>query len=81
MFDYESKSLESDSIQVSGSTLVVRDANSLKTTLPKLDTPESYQKLLSVVYKNGKYWVYNVQSLYTPEGDNSESFTHFKQVW
>lgn len=60
LFDYESKSLVDDAILVSGCTQLVRDENALKTTLPKLDTPKTYQKLISVVYNNGSYWVYNV---------------------
>ena len=58
-----------------------RDCNTLKTIVPKLGCPESYQMLLSVVYKNGAYWVYHTKSLYKPDGELDEKYNHFEQAW
>ena len=53
----------------------------MKTIVPKLGCPESYQMLLSVVYKNGAYWVYHTKSLYKPDGELDEKYNHFEQAW
>ena len=59
LFDYESKILEDSWIKLMGCCMLVRDDADLKTVMPKLGCPEDYQKLLSIVYKNGSYWIYH----------------------
>ena len=81
LFDYESKNLKVHDLTVLGCAQLVNDENNLKTTMPKFECPESYQKLLSLVYKNGSYWVYHVQTLYRPDGELDEKLSHFAQAW
>ena len=59
LFDYESKILDDSWIKLMGCCMLVRDDADLKTVMPKLGCPENYQKLLSIVYKNGSYWIYH----------------------
>lgn len=51
LFDYESKQLQMSKMMTTGCLLLVRDENTLKNVVPKLGCPDSYQKLLSIVYK------------------------------
>lgn len=81
MFDYECKGLVESKMTATGCFMLVRDENALKTVLPKLGCPVTYQKLLSVVYKNGAYWAYHTKSLYKPDGEMDEKFDHFDQAW
>ena len=81
LFDYESKCLLERQLSASGCFILARDEASLKSVMPKLDTPDSYKMLLSSVYKNGAYWIYHNQSLYKQDGELNEEFSHFDQVW
>ena len=78
LFDYESKGLVADKMQTTGCFQLVRDTNTLKTVMPKLGCPESYQKLMSIVYKSGAYWAYHTKTLYKPDGDMDEKYNHFE---
>ena len=81
LFDYESKGLKSAKMQTSGCFMLVRDEDTLKTIMPKLGCPESYQMLVSIVYKAGAYWVYHTKTLYKPNGELDEKYNHFDQAW
>ena len=81
LFDYESKTLAHNKMTSTGCLLLVRDADQLKTVVPKLGCPENYQTLISVVYKGGAYWVYHNKSLYKADGEMDEKFAHFEQAW
>ena len=62
--------------------MLVRDDQSLKTVLPKLDCPrDNFNKLISLVYKNGAYWAYHSRTLYTNKGEVDSEFNHFEQAW
>ena len=61
--------------------MLVRDDSTLKTVMPKLGCPDTYQMLLSVVYKSGSYWVYHTKTLYKPDGDMDDKYSHFEQAW
>ena len=60
---------------------MVRDKNKLKTIVTKLDSSDNYQMLLSVVYKNGAYWVYHTKTLYKADGEIDNTYNHFQQAW
>lgn len=77
LFDYESKVLSSNQMLATGCFLIARDDCALKQVIPKLGHPETYQLLLSVVYKSGAYWVYHTKTLYKPNGDMDETYNHF----
>ena len=81
LFDYESKCLVESKLTASGCFLLVRDENTLKSAMPKLGCPESYQMLLAVVYKNGAYWVYHTRTLFKQDGELDETYNHFEQAW
>lgn len=82
LFDYDSKVLKESKLQMMGSAQIVRDGLSLKTVIPNLDDQyKDFQKLLSLVYRNGRYWVYHQRTLYDEKGEFDNDFTHFKQVW
>ena len=49
--------------------------------MPKLDSPDGYKLLISIVYKNGAYWVYHNRSLYNKDGEIDDDFSHFDQIW
>ena len=49
--------------------------------MPKLGCPDSYQMLLSVVYKSGAYWAYHTKTLYKSDGEIDEKYNHFEQAW
>ena len=81
LFDYESKGLKDNKMQSTGCFTLVRDEQTLKQVMPKLGCPESYQMLLSVVYKSGSYWVYHTKTLYKPDGEMDDKYNHFEQAW
>ena len=81
LFDYESKSLKDNKMSTTGCFILVRDENTLKTVMPKLGCPDSYQMLLSVVYKTGAYWIYHTKTLYKPDGELDDKYSHFEQAW
>lgn len=81
LFDYESKGLKASKMQASGCFMLVRDEDTLKTSMPKLGCPDTYQMLVSIVYKAGAYWVYHTKTLYKPNGELDEKFNHFDQAW
>ena len=81
LFDYESKTLKDNKMGTSGCFILVRDENTLKTVMPKLGCPDSYQMLLSVVYKGGSYWIYHTKTLYKPDGELDDKYSHFEQAW
>lgn len=53
--------------------MVVRDNFTLKSVMPFQDEPlesdpeKQQQKMLSLVYKEGLYWVYHFKSIYSKE--------------
>ena len=49
--------------------------------MPKLGCPDTYQMLVSVVYKAGAYWVYHTKTLYKSNGELDEKYNHFDQAW
>ena len=57
---------------------MVRDKTKLKTIVTKLDSSDNYQMLLSVVYKNGAYWVYHTKTLYKADGEIDNTYNHFQ---
>ena len=57
--------------------MVVRDDVTLKNVMPKLDCPDNYQMLLSAVYKSGAYWLYHPKTIYKPDGEIDEKYSHF----
>ena len=61
LFDFESKVLvQSARLKTLGSLTLVRDDLTIKTGVPQLDdNQETFQKLVSIVYKHGSYWVYH----------------------
>lgn len=77
LFDYESKTLKVNQMLATGCFMIARNDDTLKQVIPKLGHPESYQMLLSVVYKSGAYWVYHNKTLYKPSGEVDETFNHF----
>ena len=81
LFDYESKVLTDNKMAAMGCFMLVRDEAVLKTVVPRLGCPESYQNLLSVVYKQGAYWVYHTKTLYKNDGEMDEKYNHFDQAW
>ena len=76
LFDYDSKVLKDWQMETTGSSMLVRDEFSLKTVVPKLDCPKSFQKLVSLVYKKGAYWVYHQRTLYKKDGLMDEDYSH-----
>lgn len=78
LFDYESKSLKDNKMSTTGCFILVRDDCTLKTVMPKLGCPDSYQMLLSVVYKSGAYWIYHTKTLYKPDGELDDKYSHFE---
>lgn len=81
LFDYESKTLKANQMLATGCFLIARDEATLKQVIPKLGHPESYQLLLSVVYKSGAYWLYHNKTLYKKNGEVDEDYNHFEQAW
>ena len=81
LFDYECKSLSHNKMTATGCFELVRDDYTLKSIVPKLGCPDSYQQLVSIVYKSGSYWVYHTKTLYKSDGDIDEKFNHFDQAW
>lgn len=68
-------------MNTTGCFIMVRDENTLKTVMPKLGCPDTYQMLLSVVYRGGAYWVYHTKTLYKPDGEMDDKYSHFEQAW
>ena len=78
LFDYESKGLVMSNMQAAGCFMLVRDDKQIKTVMPKLGYPDSYQGLVSMVYKGGAYWAYHTKTLYKKDGDLDETYNHFE---
>eukprot|EP00347_Sterkiella_histriomuscorum_P004352 403360777 len=58
------------------SAFISRQEQTLKALLPNVDNQEEYQNLLSLVYKQGNYWMYHSKSL------QDDSFkNHVDRVW
>ena len=56
--------------------MVSRKEQELKALIPQVDTSEDYQNLISLVYKQGQYWLYHSKSI------NDDSFkNHADRVW
>ena len=47
--------------------MVVRDKYELKAVMPFADESEEMQKLFSLVYKEGVYWIYHFKSMFSKE--------------
>lgn len=56
--------------------MVARREQELKPVLPNMESPDDYLDLLSLVYKQGQYWLYHAKS---PEDDEYQS--HVDRVW
>ena len=67
LFDYESKQLEENRLTSTGCGMVVRDKYELKAVMPFADESEEMQKLFSLVYKEGVYWIYHFKSMFSKE--------------
>jgi hypothetical protein len=71
--------------------MVVRDNFTLKSVMPFQDEPlesdpeKQQQKMLSLVYKEGLYWVYHFKSIYSKDKPEQlcspQEFAHTDQVW
>jgi len=56
--------------------MVARKEDEIKAVIPNVDGQEEYQNLLSLVYKQGSYWLYHCKSL------QDETFkNHTERVW
>ena len=56
--------------------MVSRKEQELRAIIPNVDSSEEYQSLISLVYKQGQYWMYHAKSL------NDDSFkNHADRVW
>ena len=70
LFDYESRQLEESKLNHAGCCQVVRDKNQVVSHMPFKDDEElpsnsaENQKLFSLVYKQGLYWIYHYRSMY-----------------
>jgi len=49
--------------------------------MPGIEEDKSLSKLISIVYKNGSYWVYHMRTLYKPTGQLDKEFNHAEQAW
>ena len=77
LYDYDYALFEISKIKILGCTFLARDEkNQLKLIMPEIESPRDFTSLLSVVFKNKSYWVFNRQSLYNAEGYIDESFEH-----
>ena len=81
LFDYESKYLIKNNCQITGCSLLARQGeDTLKPLLPSIDTAKedsNFYPLISVVYKQNGYWIYNSKSLYKENGKEIDSdFDH-----
>ena len=77
LFDYECKTLDHREHKVTGCTIIARnEENQLKSMMPALDLKlPGYSKMISVVYREGKYWIYHSGSLYKDDSRQlDESF-------
>ena len=59
LFDFECKGLTSSKMTMFGCSMLAHEDCQLKPIIPLLDAPETYSPLLSAVYRQGKYWLYN----------------------
>jgi hypothetical protein len=82
LFDFESRTLKQASLTVVGCSQLAREKTLLKSVMPSLEPPSDYQMLISVIYKQGMYWIYHNRSLFKPgkfEKDNA--YNHTDQAW
>jgi hypothetical protein len=65
LFDFDSKILVTSRIQITGCSIIARnELCEMKHLIPLIDKPSNYHTLLSTVYRDGKYWLYNSRSLF-----------------
>jgi hypothetical protein len=49
--------------------------------LPLIDNPLAYTPLISVVYRNGSYWLFGIKSLYNDFGKADDFYDHEDAAW
>lgn len=65
LFDYDFKSITERNVEIKGNLFIYAEScNKIAALLPsvKSDDPES-KKLLSIAYKEGRYWIYHAFDL------------------
>ena len=77
LFDYDSKVLTISRLKLEGCSYIAYDQNNhLKQTYPHLGNPKNYTGLLSYVWQQGNFWIFNSESLI-----GNEDYHHTKMAW
>ena len=62
--------------------MIASDQNlNLKQVYPLIDFPVTYSSLVSAVYRQDNYWIYNSETLYSDIGKLREDYDHSKMAW